>query len=671
MDKVPFDVFSFAISKNIIDKVKSGAVFATVALSKDEAWDTYLESFPEKYNPIFRTNRTYDCTEDKNFIRVYGNVVTIEPDGQCKSIWDIEVGGYYQIVADALKKAAESRRLVSVFTYNEQSAGRVNNVDTHNTSIVWKHFYLQTPTAFNDRTGKKARDIKEGADMFERACKLFTSDAIDDLLALINSGSVYRGASFRDSIQRLKQLVDRYRETPVANKRGIAILSAKAYPAVVRLRNTAIGTLLEDMSLNSASLDDMLESYGRKVDPVNYRRPTATASVMSIKKAKEKLDELGLMNSLSRRFATEADISANNVLFTSYIKPNIDVFDDMLSEASSKPKNLELKSVIQIDYDKFIRDVLPTVDSFEVLMEPRLRNNLVALTTEQIPGSGNLFNWDNPFAWAYKGNVADSITERVKAAGGGVEGPLRISLSWHNSDDLDLQVTTPHHTIYFASRTCRRTGGTLDVDMNHLVHDSVHPVENVVFPSKLQLANGVYKVVVNNFAKRSNNNPGFTVQVAFNGETHNYSFPSSSVRREEILSVKVNNGNFEIVDVQQGVTLDSSVSDSTETWGIKANTFVPVTSVMYSPNCWDEDKGHKHTFFMLKDCRPDEALRGVFNEYLHPELNEYRRVFETLGDLTKVQPADDALAGIGFSSKKDKLTVRTTGRMRRTYEITF
>ena len=72
---------------------------------------------------------------------------------------------------------------------------------------------------------------------------------------------------------------------------------------------------------------------------------------------------------------------------------------------------------------------------------------------------------------AYKGsvpdvNIADSIKEKVRAAGGQTEGFLRCSLAWSNYDDLDLHVVEPNNLEIYYSNRIGRSGGKLDVDEN-------------------------------------------------------------------------------------------------------------------------------------------------------------------------------------------------------------
>ena len=78
--------FKNAVAKQFDLMCKQPELFRTTA-SKDDMWDTYLASFPEGTNPIYRERTEYDCNCCKNFIRKVGNVIAII-DGRPVSIWD-------------------------------------------------------------------------------------------------------------------------------------------------------------------------------------------------------------------------------------------------------------------------------------------------------------------------------------------------------------------------------------------------------------------------------------------------------------------------------------------------------------------------------------------------------------------------------------------------------
>ena len=113
---------------------------------------------------------------------------------------------------------------------------------------------------------------------------------------------------------------------------------------------------------------------------------------------------------------------------------------------------------------------------------------------------------------------------------------------------------------------------------------------------------------------------------------------------------------------------------SQDLWGMKTNDFVPVQTMMLSPNHWDgKQVGNKHHFFLLEGANNPEATRGLYNEFLKPELNQHRKVFEVLGSKFMVDPTQEQLAGLGFSSTvRAEATVRvTTAEGKRVYNLKF
>ena len=675
-----FNKFKTAVAARFASMSKHGLF--RVDVTRDELWDTYLKSFPAGTNPMYRERTEHDCNCCKQFIRTVGNVVSIE-NGRLVSIWDIDIGGAepaYQAVANALSELVHSRKVNNVFRHYERHAGTDRNFElTDGHSKTWEHFFVNIPREFvleKSRIDTALGDFRSTYDVLYRGLAEITMDSVDTVLELIAQNSLYRGEEHKflvSEFRKHKVKFDKLKTDAERNAFAWELVTGGTSAAVLRARNSVIGTLLTDLS-EGVELEKAVKTFESKVAPANYKRPTALVTKAMIKKAKETIEELGLTSALERRYAMMTDITVNNILFANRGARKVlegDVFDELMeTRAKVKPQNLD--KVEEVSIDKFLADILPTATSLEVLMENRHAANLVSLIAPVDPTSGRLFKWDNGFSWTYTGDVTDSIKERVKRAGGNVTGDFCNRLSWSNFDDLDFHMHEPGGGhIYFGTRGRKSAcGGMLDVDMNAGGGHTREPVENIVYENISKMRPGRYRLEVHNFSKRETKDVGFEVEIDIQGTTYNFSY-DKEVRNGQTVQV----AEFEY-SVKEGLRLVTSLSSNSRSralWNVNTNQFQPVNVMMLSPNHWDgHGVGNKHYFFMLDGCRNDESARGFYNEFLSEELNKHRKVLEIVGSKVRTDESNEQLSGLGFSStQRNSLVCRVTGKFTRVVKVVF
>jgi len=145
-----FISFKTAVAK-AFSTMSKGQLFRTTA-SKDDMWNTYLSSFPEGSNPIFRERTEHDCNCCKQFIRAVGNTVSIE-NGKLISIWDVVIpqadDKAYEVVAKAMSDLVKSHPIDNQFLHYERTAGTDKNHEEKNGVVhTWNHFFVNIPTQF-------------------------------------------------------------------------------------------------------------------------------------------------------------------------------------------------------------------------------------------------------------------------------------------------------------------------------------------------------------------------------------------------------------------------------------------------------------------------------------------------------------------------------------------
>jgi len=663
--------FKKAIQKRFKTMTERGPIFQA-AVDKDQLWELYLSSFPEGTNPIYRERTEHDCSCCRSFVKNAGTMVQIV-DGKLESIWDLDAGEY-QGVANVLSAYLKASSIENIFLHYEGSIGTDKNREldgTTNSVKEWEHFFVTLPTPLY-ANAKNIPTIKgeclEAFEMCSRALGDYTLDALETVRDLISQNSLYRGAEKKNLVNTFFNMKLQFDKIETEQSKSFFVWNQVLGPNkwACRIRGDVIGTLIGDIS-EGKDLEAAVKSFEDKVSGTNYKRPTALITPKMKEKAKEALQELGLMSALDRRFANLDDISISNLLFANRDtrkKLVGDVFDDL----PTKKSTYKFDHVEEVPIETFIKEILPTAKALDLFVDTKHRNNFVSLITADDASAKLLFKWNNPFSWSYVGDVTDSIKEKVKAAGGSVTGDVCCRLAWFNSDDLDLHMDEPRFKIYFGNKVSEKTGGNLDVDMNaHTISSS--PVENIVYPSARRMLDGVYTLSVNQFRSRQTIKYGFEVELDVQGKVYHFAYdqPMRTGATVKVAQLKVTNGNIEVTSL-----LSSTVS-SVEMWGLKTMEFVPISAMMLSPNFWQEEGvGNKHYFFMLEGCKNDGSARAIYNEFLTSKLETHRKTMELVGAKLLTEKTDYQLSGLGFSStQRNDCIIRVYGSFQRDIKVIF
>lgn len=659
-----------------------------VNVDKEELVNTYLDSFPEGTNKIYRKRREYDCSCCKHFIKSIGNVVVIK-DGKVETIWDLDIhDGKFEYVTKAMSELVKSNAVSDVYVSKVKKIGTEYNYEQYEDGTMkrWDHFRVALDDRFVDKTERSIGDIKgdfrDTKNVFKRSLDEISIEALDTIIELINSNTLYKGNEWKNILVNFRKYKKEYEMLNSDRERDLYAWenSVKVGIAIGRIRNHSIGTLLVNVS-NDMELDLAVKKYEQIVAPSNYKRPKAIFTKRMLEDAKKTITELGYMDSLNRRFATLDDITINNILFsnkdvTKRISETTDIFGEL--EKQTVVSSKKFSKVEEIAVNDFIENVLPTAKEVEVFVENKHLNNFVSMIAPCNKDSKSMFKWNNGLSWAYSGNITDSdMKQNVKNAGGNVDGVLRFSIQWNENGrdncDLDAHCIEPdRNEIYFSN--CRkpsisRMTGQLDVDI--IRPNGNTAVENITWLDKSKMKPGVYKLFVHQYSGSAKN--GFRAEIEFEANIYSFDYNDSMRANQKVYVADVildEHGEFTIKECISG---NSKVANKT-VWGVTTNEFTPVSVICYSPNFFDEQNGigHKHLFFMIDGCKNDEEPNGYYNEFLKSELEKHRRVFEALGSKCHVENSDEQLSGIGFSmTKRAELVVKVKGATERILKIKF
>lgn len=667
---------------------EDGRLFQT-DVEPDELWGLYLNSFPPGTDPMFRKRTEHDCSACRHFVKRFGHVVRIDQTLKVTTIWDVTgLAEPYASVCKSMAARVRRAAIRDIFLHPEAAVGiDVSHEENKETGAItsWRHLYVKLPnTVVRSKADipellGKARERKQ---LLERALTELTQDAVSSIMELVQQNSLYRGEAWLDALSGFFVQEKAFAQLKPAQQQPWLWLSS-AVPAsgIVGIRNTSIGTLLFDLSAGT-DLDEAVRKYEAVVAPANYRRPKPVFTAKMLADAKAKVEELGLLDSLPRRFAVLEDITVNNVIFADRDAKQVmtggDPFGALSEQATTTSKPMDFSRVEIVPIAKFIEDYLGEATGLDLYLEGRHGGNMVSLIAPMHPEAKPLFAWGNNFSWAYAGNVADAMKERVKAAGGKVDGVLRFSIQWNedkrNNNDLDAHATEPGgNEIYFGNKgRTHASSGMLDVDIIEPNYQcpNAPAVENIVWTDLSRMPIGVYTLTVNCYSDRGGSG-GFRAQVEANGVIHDFSYTGAMRSGGDIVVARVKvakDRSIEVIPELKGASRGRKI------WSLDTPAFHPVAVLTRSPNWWNRETpvGNGHYLFMLRGCANPDTPNGFFNEYLPAALNPHRKVFEALGSQMKVKESQTQLSGVGFAStKRNDVICRVRGKVQRVVKIAF
>ena len=665
-----FSTFATHIRKKL-DVMCEASYLYTVKIDSDKLWETYLNAFPEGTNPIYRERTEHDCSTCRRFIKNFGNIVEITPDYKINTMWDIETIEPYQTVCKVLHNMISNIPLQNVFAVRPVHMVTTfeNKELVNDTIITWHHLAYKFPRKFQiwrDSDQRKFNQLNTNIQKFQTFVNTYKSSALSLIIELIAENQLYRGKTYEYRVKTSLAYLQNFHMVPAKQQSAYCFHTGIAET----IHNTAIGALAKELS-EGTELHIALAKYDAMVAPQNYRRTTAPITQSMIRKAKEKLIDLDLEDTIYRRHATLADIPLAHCLFINHEKDiTVDGFDALMQETKDKKPNDKQAAAIPIE--TFIKTIIPKATKIELYVEPTHKPNFVNITTAQThtQNSDKLFVWKNPFAWTYNGNTTDSsIAERVKSAGGNIIAPFRCSLAWHSLDDYDLHLQVDQSNnpksihIYHGNRY--QANLHLDVDMNvHADQASLDAVENIYCRQIDQLPVGEYRFYVHNYTWRNTHKThGFTVEFTYSDKVYYFTYPKH-IRRHATVTVcsfRINK-QHQLVDLKSPAHIYTTpYTLTTSIYNLTCPKYHTVSAITLSPNHWTENIGLKHYMFFLNNCQTDKNIRGFYNEYLNPVLREHRKVFEILGDKVIIEPTQTQLAGLGFSeSKQNSIYCRVT-----------
>ncbi|MES9681864.1 hypothetical protein ABWK22_02865 [Gottfriedia acidiceleris] len=373
-------------------------------------FDVFINNLPE------HARQHYTCRCCEQFIERFGGLVTINENGTINTaIWDVEnAPDFFVHAVSAMKVIVNNSKVNGVFIPDARVLGTPK-------SGSWTHLHVRLPQSMVNRSiirtaYQVAAEKREDFKMLIRALLDFPTPVVEQALAILQSDALYRSEKILGVAKWFNQLhEDRSVVKNSRLKENITWLAVANAPAgFCHVRSSMIGTLLEDIA-DGMSFDSVSRRFKEKMRPDKYQRPQAPPKAGNIVQAEKIVQQLGIENSLVRRFARLDELHtlwrpANK---KEPVRNGSGLFSH-LQPKNNKPVSKMVIPETTMTWRKFFETVIPTAEEIEFKVKST-NDNYSAILTAEHADAPPILQWDteeqrNPFSW-YVYNFGSSYTK--------------------------------------------------------------------------------------------------------------------------------------------------------------------------------------------------------------------------------------------------------------------
>lgn len=372
-------------------------IFTTDA---ENLYDIFLNNIPEE------ARQHYTCRACRDFVNRYGGLVTIDKDGvvtPAMLVADYICPDFFMAAVNEMIRAVYDAKITGVFITPLKKLGIPK-------TGVWEHMAVEVPRAmrWKDRiktANQRMAELKQDHETLWNALRKYSAETVKSAINLMMGDSLYRADKIRPQAQWFLDIINT-KNTNASNYRHIIWNRVATAPAgFCHIPGSTLGSLLDDIQ-EGMDFETVKNRFNAKMNPLRYQRPQAAPTSQNVLRAEKIVAELGLGNSLRRRYARLEELQTIWTPRIDIPKIPTGIFSRVKTKDTTKtqPANNLVAPPTTMTWEKFQRTIMPTAKKIEYYVKSYDYGPYAAIVTAADMDAPPIVAWDkedarNPFSW--------------------------------------------------------------------------------------------------------------------------------------------------------------------------------------------------------------------------------------------------------------------------------